>query len=76
MSEHFDDLETRDPHERDETLFARLPSFIERAIKVAPGWKTRLADVDPHTITSREALAGAGADGGAGGGTAFRGLRR
>ena len=58
MSEHFDDLETRDPHEREETLFARLPSFIERAIKVAPGWKTRLADVDPHTIASREALAG------------------
>lgn len=57
MSEHFDDLETRDPREREETLFARLPSFIERAKKVAPGWKTRLAGFDPHTVKSREALA-------------------
>ena len=57
MSEHFDELETRDPQEREETLFARLPSFIERAKKVAPGWKKRLAEFDPHTIKSREALA-------------------
>ena len=57
MNEHFDELETRDLQEREETLFARLPSFIERAIKVAPGWKKRLAGVDPLRIMSREALA-------------------
>ncbi len=57
MSEYFDTLETRDPREREEALFARLPSFIDRAIKVAPGWKKRLEGVDAHSVKSREALA-------------------
>ncbi len=57
MSEHFDELETRDPAAREKALFARLPDFLAGAILAAPGWRKRLAGVDPGTVASREALA-------------------
>ena len=37
MSQHFDELETRDPAAREEALFARLPAFLAKAAARAPG---------------------------------------
>lgn len=56
MSEYYDEMETRDPAERERDLLARLPELIASALK-APGWKKHLGAVDPRAITSREALA-------------------
>jgi phenylacetate-CoA ligase len=55
-SEHFDQLETRDPAERERDLFARLPALIAHAL-TAPGWAAQLAGVDPQAVRSRAALA-------------------
>ena len=55
-SEHFDQLETRDPDARERDFFGRLPDFIALALS-APGWATQLAGIDPNTVTSRAALA-------------------
>lgn len=55
-SEHFDQLETRDPDARERDFFGRLPDFIALALS-APGWAAQLAGVDPNTVTSRAALA-------------------
>src|SRR5919197_1650033 len=55
-SEHFDQLETRDPEERERDLFARLPALIAHAL-TAPGWAAQLAGVDPQAVRSRAALA-------------------
>src|SRR5690348_1777648 len=55
-SEHFDDLETRDPAAREKDLLTRLPDAIAHAM-TAPGWAKHLAGVDPRAITSRAALA-------------------
>src|SRR5262249_8326965 len=58
MSETFyDHLETRDPEARELAQFNLLPSLIERAKRLAPGWARHLADVEPAAVTSREALA-------------------
>jgi hypothetical protein len=56
MSDHYDELERRDPTARDEALFARLPAAIGAALQ-APGWKAHLGMVDPASIGSRAALA-------------------
>ena len=55
--DYFDDLETRDPQEREEALFAALPDQIEKTIQNAPGWSRHLDGVDPRAVSSREALA-------------------
>ena len=55
-TETFDALERRDPEQRERDLMARLPELVARA-KGAPGWAAILDGVDPHQITSREALA-------------------
>ena len=55
--DYFDDLETRDPREREEALFAALPDQIEKTIRNAPGWAKHLDGVDPWAVSSREALA-------------------
>lgn len=54
---YFDQLETRDPEQREIAHFNMLPGVIERAKELAPGWARHLAEVDPASITSREALA-------------------
>src|SRR5436853_3886470 len=54
--DHFDSLETRDPAEREQDLFARLPAQIANAMS-APGWAKHLAGIDPQSVTSRVALA-------------------
>src|SRR3954471_7762404 len=56
MTDHYDTLETRDPAEREASLFARLPHVLSEAM-TAPGYASRLAGVDPAAITSRAALA-------------------
>lgn len=56
-SAHFDQLETRDPEQRELALFNLLPGLIQRAKELAPGWARHLADVDPAAVTTREELA-------------------
>ncbi len=57
MSDHYDALETRDPAEREAALMAALPAQVAHA-KGATDWYAKsLADVDPASVTSREALA-------------------
>lgn len=52
----FDKLETRSADQRAADLAAGLPAQIARA-KQAPGFAAFLADVDPASVTSAEALA-------------------
>ncbi|MDP8920513.1 MAG: AMP-binding protein, partial [Pseudomonadota bacterium] len=56
MSDLFDTLETRDPAEREASLFARLPEILKRAA-AAPAYQERLRGIDLDTIRDREALA-------------------
>jgi len=53
----YDDLEVRDPAQREAALFAALPAHIESARYNAPYFRKFLADVDPAEITDRAALA-------------------
>jgi phenylacetate-CoA ligase len=53
---HYDSLETRDPAQREEDQFARLPNVLERALR-AQGWRRQLGGIDAKAITSRAALA-------------------
>ena len=55
-AEHYDQLETRDPGERERDLCGQLPDLLALALS-APGWSRQLAAVDPNTVTSRAALA-------------------
>ncbi len=54
---YYDSRETRDPSEREQELYARLPAHVEHARTHAPAFAALLADVDPRRIDSREALA-------------------
>jgi phenylacetate-CoA ligase len=56
-SEHYDDLETRDPGERERDLLARLATQVAHAKARAPGFGRILKDVDPPGVGSRAALA-------------------
>jgi phenylacetate-CoA ligase len=56
QSGHYDSLETRDPAQREEDQFARLPNVLERALR-APGWRRQLGGLDAKAVTSRAALA-------------------
>jgi phenylacetate-CoA ligase len=56
VANYFDTLETRDPAERETSLFARLSEVLKHAAR-SPVYAERLRDVDPDSITSREALA-------------------
>jgi phenylacetate-CoA ligase len=53
---HYDELETRDPEQRERELFGRLPDLLALASS-APGWAEQLAGIEPNAVTSREALA-------------------
>ncbi len=54
---HYDQLETRDPAQRERAQFNLLPDLLRQAIAAAPGWAAQLEGVDPAGVTSREALA-------------------
>ena len=56
MTSYYDGLETRSADERDAALSEALPEQIARA-KALPGYADALGDVDPKSVTSREALA-------------------
>jgi phenylacetate-CoA ligase len=56
MTEHYDDLETRDAAAREAELFAQLPNVLRAAMQ-APTYAERLKGIDPAAITSRAALA-------------------
>jgi phenylacetate-CoA ligase len=57
MPDHFDQLETRDPEQRELAQFNLLTDLIRQAIAAAPGWADHLKGVEPAAVTSREALA-------------------
>ena len=60
---HYDQLEIRDPAQRELAQFNLLPDLIRHAIANAPGWAAYLAGADPGRVTSRAALAGNSANG-------------
>jgi len=57
-TEHFDELETRDPERRERGLFRALEEQLETAKEKAPLYATLLEGIHPRDITSRKALAG------------------
>jgi phenylacetate-CoA ligase len=50
MSDHYDDLETRDPQAREQALFEALPAQIHLAKQKAPAYASLLADVSADGI--------------------------
>jgi phenylacetate-CoA ligase len=56
-TDHFDELETRDPAAREAALMAALPGQIAHAKATAPAVARILEDVDPAAVTGRAALA-------------------
>ena len=52
----FDQLETRDPEQRELAQFNLLPDLIRQSIAAAPGWADHLKGIDPAAVSSREAL--------------------
>jgi len=57
MTDHFDDLETRDPDAREAALFAALPAQIAHAKSNAPFYARALMATKADDVTSRAALA-------------------
>jgi phenylacetate-CoA ligase len=57
MIAHFDQAEIRDPAEREQALFAKLPEFLNSAKTRIPALANRLEGHDPHDFAGREALA-------------------
>jgi phenylacetate-coenzyme A ligase PaaK-like adenylate-forming protein len=55
-NDHYDQLETRDPDERERDFFGPLPNFLALALS-APGWAAQLKGIDANAVTSRAALA-------------------
>ncbi|MEM9104617.1 MAG: AMP-binding protein [Pseudomonadota bacterium] len=58
MTAFFDNLETRDPQQREAENFASLPGFIASAMDKAPGLRTWLDGCDVASISDRGALSG------------------
>lgn len=56
MTSFYDTLETRSPADREAALLAALPAQVAHARNTAPAFAAILADIDPASITSREAL--------------------
>jgi phenylacetate-CoA ligase len=54
---HYDALETRDPELREQALMAALPQQVAHAKRHAPYFAALLEDIEPHAVTSRDALA-------------------
>jgi len=58
MTEYYDDLETRDPEQRERALFGALPGQIRHAQANTTFFARLLQDVDASTIRDRKTLAG------------------
>jgi len=56
MNQHYDDLETRPPAQREADLFAKLPNVLAAALATS-GYAAHLKGIDPAAITDRAALA-------------------
>ena len=56
MESFYDNLETRDPQDREDQLFTMLPEQIALAL-TAPGWKRHLGQISAGDITTRQAFA-------------------
>jgi phenylacetate-coenzyme A ligase PaaK-like adenylate-forming protein len=54
---HYDQLEVRDPAQRELAQFNLLPDLVRLAMEKAPGWAAHLKGVDPASVNSRAALA-------------------
>ena len=54
----YDDLETRPPQVRRDSLLLALQVQIDHAKRASPGWRRRLADIDGKEVQSLEDLAG------------------
>ncbi|HKY87582.1 MAG TPA: AMP-binding protein, partial [Pseudorhodoplanes sp.] len=57
MQDHYDNLEIRDPAQREREQFSTLVHTIARAQQAAPGWARHLKGIDPAAVVSRAALA-------------------
>ena len=57
LKTYYDGIETRKPADRDAGLMAALPRVIHHAKSKSAGFGRILSDVDPQTVTSRDALA-------------------
>ncbi|HKQ23212.1 MAG TPA: AMP-binding protein [Burkholderiales bacterium] len=55
--DYYDDLETRDPEQRERALFSALPGQIAHARTNAPYFTRLLKEVDPNEVRDRKALA-------------------
>ncbi len=55
--DYYDDLETRDPEQRERALFSALPGQIAHARANAPYFARLLKDVEPNEVRDRKALA-------------------
>lgn len=56
MADYYDDLETRNPDEREQALFSALPGLIAHAKANAPYFGSLLRDIDPTTVRDRRTL--------------------
>jgi len=56
-NDHYDQLEVRDPAQRELAQFNLLPDLVRHAVANAPGWARHLQGVDAAAVTSRAALA-------------------
>jgi phenylacetate-CoA ligase len=56
-SDHFDQLERREPTERDRDTLAALPDLLRRALAGAPALAEHFTGFDPAAVTSLAALA-------------------
>ena len=54
---HYDQLETRDPVQRELAQFNLLPDLVRHAMANAPGWAAHLKGVDAGALNSRQSLA-------------------
>lgn len=54
---YYDDLETRDPEEREQAMLRALPGIVEHAKARAPYFARLLKDVDPSEVRDWPALA-------------------
>ncbi len=56
MSDHYDELEVRDPELRETALLAAVRNQIDHAKTNAPYFSAHLADIDARAVTGRAAL--------------------
>ena len=56
-TQFYDSLETRDPQQRENELFAALPSHLEQAAENSSYLRSQLQGMDISSISSRDALA-------------------